>query len=223
MPPSCCTPSTPNRRRRPSPFQGPGSSPQISRTAGMALTRPVSAPIERPPGPRLPISRRDIAPRARPFRARGAVCRGRASPIPLSAEMLFASPLQPPFSGHISPGFSPRFCGQMKQVIARWNPAPIPGLPGTSRIFPEYGFSPDRPHRQTVRQISTGRNECGFSACFQGLLKEQIQCETRGHMRNPPHFRIRSLFLISGGSVRGPLTAPRRARAAHPNRRGAGD
>ena len=43
------------------------------------------------------------------------------------------------------------------------------------------------------------------------------------HVRNPPHFQIRSLLLISGGSVRGALTAPRRARAAHPNRRGADD
>ena len=83
--PSCCTPSTPNRRRRPSPFRVPGSSPPTSCTAGMALTRPVSArcsgcrrkettayaqknasilraipalrpvsaPVERPPGPRL--------------------------------------------------------------------------------------------------------------------------------------------------------------------------
>ena len=73
----------------------------------------------------------------------------------------------------------------MKQVIARRDPAPIPEHPGTSRIFPEYGFSPDRPHRQTVRQISTGRNECGFSAWFQGLLQEQIQCETRGTCRKP--------------------------------------
>ena len=79
--PSCCTPSTPNRRRRSSPFRGPGSSSPTSCTAGTALTRPVSAPVERPPGPRLPIPRRDIARRARPFRARGAVCRGRASPI----------------------------------------------------------------------------------------------------------------------------------------------
>ena len=43
---SCCTPSTPNRRRRPSPFRGSGSLSQISRTAGTALTRPVSAPVE---------------------------------------------------------------------------------------------------------------------------------------------------------------------------------
>ena len=41
--PSCCTPSTPNRRRRPSPFRGPGSSPPTSCTAGMALPRSVSA------------------------------------------------------------------------------------------------------------------------------------------------------------------------------------
>ena len=76
----------------------------------------------------------------------------------------------------------------MKQVIARWNPAPIPELPGTSRIFPEYGFSPDRPLRQTVRQISTGRDECGFSVCFQGLLQEQIQCETHGMCGTPRIF-----------------------------------
>ena len=78
----------------------PGFSGALPATAAIRALRPVSAPVERPPGLQLYLlPRRDIVHRARPFRARGAVCRGRASPIPLPAEMLFASPLQAPFRG----------------------------------------------------------------------------------------------------------------------------
>ncbi len=53
----------------------PGFSGALPATAAIPALRPVSAPVERPPGPRLPLLRRDIARRARPFRARGAVLR----------------------------------------------------------------------------------------------------------------------------------------------------
>ena len=96
------------------------------------------------------------APRA-PLSSTGRRLQGPGEPHPLPAEMLFASPLQAPFSGHIFPGFSPRFCDQMKQVIARWNPAPIPELPGSSRNFPHRGLRRTAPTAKYKLSFSVSR------------------------------------------------------------------
>ena len=109
----------------------------VSILRAIPARRPVSAlldpgyPLSPPQGHRASCA---------PLSSTGRRLRGPGEPRHPPAEMLFASPLQAPFPGHISPGFSPRFCDQTEQVIARWSPAPIPELPGTSRNFPHRGL-----------------------------------------------------------------------------------
>ena len=109
--------------------------------------RPVSAPVERPPGPQVTLPRRDIARRARPFRARGAVCRGRASPI--------LSPLKCSLHRRCKRHFRGIFHLVFPQDSAtKWSRRQIAGIRPPSRNFPHTGLRRTAPTATFIPLIS---------------------------------------------------------------------